>query len=150
MHFFNWLLYTMSEDIESILAENRVSDLRRFIGRRQCLNETNAWLVYLFHLVQTGGILTTAVAQGYGMKDLVWLGVGLNFLASLLQIFEQTNNNMSKKMLDNIMSIKTGTYVDEGVLVETADKKPAPQASKSDKEETVSNAPSPSRNVDMV
>jgi hypothetical protein len=146
----------MSDEIERILGENRVSDLRRFIGRRQCLNETNAWLVYLFHLVQTGGILTTAVAQGYGMKDLVWLGVGLNFLASLLQIFEQTNNNMSKKMLDNIMSIKNGTYVDEGVLVETGDKKPAAAGQSNSKQEepkedvVISTAPTSARQADMV
>ena len=80
-------------------------------------------LVYLFHIVQSAGILTTTIAAGYDMKELVWVGVGLNIMASLLNVFEKTNNSMSKHLLKDINAIKEGTYVDEGTLVETVEKK---------------------------
>jgi len=121
----------MDSEVEAILNKNKLQDLQRFIDKRQCLNSWNVWLTYLFHIVQTGGILTTAIAQGYDEKDIVWLGVGLNFLASLLQIFEHTNNSMSKRMLENIKSIKNGTYVDEGVLVEIQESQPKKQNNES-------------------
>jgi hypothetical protein len=44
-------------------------------------------------------------------------------MASLLNVFEKTNNTMSKHLLKDINAIKEGTYVDEGTLVETLEKK---------------------------
>ena len=59
------------------------------------------------------GILTTTIAAGYDVKYLVWVGVGLNCIASLLHFFEKTNKEVSKKMLKDIVAIKNNKYIDE-------------------------------------
>jgi hypothetical protein len=56
------------------------------------------------------------------MKELVWIGVGMNILASLINIFEKTNESISKRLLKDISAIKNGTYVDEGSMVNIEDK----------------------------
>ena len=52
------------------------------------------------------------------MKELVWVGVGFNILASLVNVFEKTNNSISKNLLKDIEAIKAGTFTDEGAFVE--------------------------------
>jgi hypothetical protein len=73
-------------------------------------------LIYLFHIIQAAGILTTTIAAGYDMKQLIWVGVGFNLLASLLNVFEKTNSSISKGLLKDIQSIKEGKFVDEGTI----------------------------------
>ena len=75
-------------------------------------------MIYLFHIVQSAGILTTTIATGYSMTQLIWVGVGLNVIASLINCLEQVNNSMSNKLMKDIDMIKNDTYVDEGILVE--------------------------------
>ena len=104
-------------EIQKVFEDNKMNDLTRFIDKRQCLNSCNMYLIYLFHILQSAGILTTSVATGYNLKELIWIGVGLNILATLINIFEHTNNSISKHLLDNIISIKKGTYIDEGIIV---------------------------------
>ena len=108
----------ISKKIKNILSRNKLQDLNKFLNKRQCLNECNLSLVYIFHVVQTIGIFTTTIAAGFNMKELIWVGVSLNFLASLINIFEQTNNNISQRLLKDIISISNGTYIDEGLIVE--------------------------------
>ena len=79
--------------------------------------------VYLFHLIQSAGILTTTIAAGYNQKYLVWVGIGLNITASLINIYEKISNNLLQKLMDNIEQIKKGNYVDGGILVNTDDNK---------------------------
>jgi len=110
---------SVSIQIKKVFQENVLSDLKRFMEKRQCLNQTNMVLIYLFHIVQSAGILTTTIATGYNIREYIWIGVGLNVLASLINAFEQTNNNISKKLLQDIQSIKDGKYVDEGIAVES-------------------------------
>jgi hypothetical protein len=110
--------------IKYIFDNNVISDLQRFMKKRQCLNETNMVLVYLFHIVQTAGILTTTIAAGNNARTYIWLGIGLNLLASLINIFEQTNNNISKKLMKDIQLIKDGKYLDDGIVVEIEEKNP--------------------------
>ena len=50
------------------------------------------------------------------MKEIVWVGVGFNILASLLNVFEKTNASISKGLLKDIQAIKEGTFVDEGTI----------------------------------
>ena len=109
--------------IENIFDNNQLADLKRFMQKRQCLNATNNILIYIFHVVQTSGILITTIAAGYNMKELVWVGAGVSAVASLIKIFETTNNSMLKKLMGDIKAIRSGNYVDEGALVED----PAPQ-----------------------
>ena len=110
---------SISIEIKKVFEENILDDLKRFIEKRQCLNETNMILIYLFHIVQSAGILTTTIATGYNIREYIWIGVGLNVLASLINAIERTNNNISKKILADIRSIKDGKYVDEGIMVES-------------------------------
>ena len=103
-------------EIQSIFEKNKLEDLKTFIYKRKCLNSCNMTLIYLFHIIQAAGILTTTIAAGYDMKQLIWVGVGFNLLASLLNVFEKTNSSISKGLLKDIQSIKEGTFVDEGTI----------------------------------
>ncbi len=69
------------------------------------------------------GLMTTSVAQSYNMNNIVWVGIGLNSLATLIHTFEQTNTKLSNHMLENITNIKNGTYVDEGILIDIDERK---------------------------
>lgn len=113
----------LSTEIQNIFDTNKLEDLKEFINRRKCLNNWNIALVYLFHFIQSAGILTTTIAAGYDIKAIVWVGVGLNILASMINIFEKTNNGISKKLMKDIQAIKDGTYVDESVSVDIGEKK---------------------------
>jgi len=112
----------ISREIKSIFDQNMLDDLKRFLNKRQCLNTANLYLIYLFHLVQSAGILTTSFAAGSNNQNLIWIGVALNILASLINVYEKTNNTILKKLMNDIKSIREGTYVDEGEMVETAKK----------------------------
>lgn len=105
--------------IQTIFDTNKINDLNRFLHKRQCLNTTNSYFNYLFHLVQSAGILTTSIAAGNNNTEMVWIGVGLNILATLINVYEKANNSISTKILQDIKLIKEGKYVDEGVLIET-------------------------------
>jgi hypothetical protein len=108
---------SISVQVQNILDNNVVGDLKNAIAKRKCLNTSNMVFVYIFHVVQTAGILVTTVGAGYNDKKLVWVGAGLNALATLIHVYENINNGMSKRLLSDIKSIKAGTYVDEGELV---------------------------------
>ena len=97
----------VSTEIHKIFETNKLEDLKGFIKKRNCLNSWNIALIYLFHIIQSAGILTTTIAAGYDVKAIVWVGVGLNILASLIT---------------DIQAIKDGTFVDEGVAVDTHEK----------------------------
>ena len=40
----------MDLEIQQILNENILGDLKKFISKRGCLNDANIILIYLFHL----------------------------------------------------------------------------------------------------
>lgn len=124
-------------EINEIFENNEVDDLRRFISQRQCLNTSNTALMYIFHIVQAAGILTTAIAAGYRIEGLVWVGVGLNTAATLVSVFEKTNESISKKLLKGIQSIRAGTYVDEETLEMESEKKTTPLLSKTEENSAV-------------
>jgi hypothetical protein len=104
---------SVSVEIQTILEKNKLDDLKEFIGKRKCLNSCNLTLIYLFHIVQSAGILTTTIAAGYDMKEFIWVGVGLNIMATIINAFEKTNSAVSKGLLKDINAIRDGTYVDE-------------------------------------
>ena len=113
---------TIKEQIQEILENNKLEDLKKFLSRRNCLNNVNMCMTYLFHTVQAAGILTTTIATGYGATNLIWIGVGLNVGASLINIFEHTNNSMSMRLMKDIIAIRDDKYVDEGIIVEEDNK----------------------------
>lgn len=103
-------------DINNVFEKNKLDDLIYFLNTRRKLNQCNLSLIRFFHIIQTAGILTTTIAAGYDVKYLVWIGVGLNCIASLLHIFEKTNIEVSKKMLKDITAIKNNNYIDESEI----------------------------------
>ena len=114
----------IATQIQEIFEQNEIDDLKRMMSRRHSLNSCNIWLIYMFHMVQSGGILTTTIATGYNLTYLIWVGVGLNILATLLNVYEKTNANLSKKLLTDIESIKAGKYTDEGSIEQKPENAP--------------------------
>ena len=110
-------------EISTIFDDNKINDLKRFLKKRQCLNYTNAYLIYLFHLLQSAGILTTSIAASSNNTDLVWIGIGLNIVATLINVYEKINNTVSGKLLHDIKLIKTNNYVDESELIDSSNQK---------------------------
>ncbi len=108
-------------EISSIMQQNKLSDLKRFLQQRQCLNFINTVLVYLFHLVQSSGILLSSYAAGTNNAKWAWVGITLNVAATLIHSYEKTNNSILDKLLVSVKQIHDGTYVDEGVMVDTKD-----------------------------
>jgi hypothetical protein len=104
----------LADQIKAIMDENTLDDLKSLMARRHSLNRCNVCLIYVFHFVQSAGILTTTIATGYSLTYLIWIGVGLNVLASLLNVYEKTNGNLLKTYLKDIDAIKAGTFTDEG------------------------------------
>ena len=116
----NQIIYNLLMDIEikNILEEHELYDLKSFIIKRKCVNHVNLYLIYFFHLVQSTGILITTIAAGSDDKTLIWVGIGLNLLASLINVYEKINNTMLKKLMNDIKSIKDGKYLVESQLID--------------------------------
>lgn len=102
--------------IQGLLNKNKVSDLNRFLKSTRCLNNTNVALMYLFHIVQSAGILTTTIAAGFDSKEIVWVGAGLNALAAMIHIFEKLNTSLIVQYNKEIEEIRTNTYNEEDAL----------------------------------
>ena len=109
----------ISKDITKIFDDNEIEDLKHFIKKRHCVNNCNLFLIYLFHFIQSAGILVTTIATGYNKKYLIWVGIGLNILASLINVYEKINNNVLKKLMIDMQKIKDGNYIDETSLIDT-------------------------------
>ena len=109
--------------VQTLLNENKIADLKRFLGCRRCLNGTNLALVYLFHIVQTTGILTTTLAAGYERPEFVWLGAGLNAVAALIHVYEHINLSLIKRYAKDIHQIRINEYEDEAAEDVEADEK---------------------------
>ena len=82
---------------------------------------------YVYYTFHYSSILVTTIAVGFhdnhfqknDMVNMVWLGIGLNILSTLIHAFEKMNRNVSKKILANINKIKSGEYVDETELLDS-------------------------------
>ena len=119
------MVETTSIEIENIFNENKVNDLKRFMVKRQELNNCNIKLRYLHYIMHYSSILVTTVAVSYNnntdihLVNMIWIGISLNILSSLINSFERMNKTMSNKLLSDIYKIKTDTYVDESEFVDS-------------------------------
>jgi hypothetical protein len=104
--------------INSLFDNNQLDDLQRFFRKRQTLNGCNVYMLYLFHFIQSIGILVTSYGTSVNDSNIIWSGVSLNVLASLIQIYEKINNAQLKKLLNDIKAIKDDKYVDESAMVD--------------------------------
>ncbi len=108
--------------VQTVLDLNRKEDLIHFLARRRCLNLTNLYFRYLFHFVQAAGIVVTSYAAAGNHPVLIWTGVSLNMVATLIHVYERTNTAVLQQLRTDIESIQAGTYVDEGQLVVNVEK----------------------------
>jgi len=116
---------SIDEEIETILNNNKISDLKKFLNKRSCLNESNVYLTYLFHIIQSFGILCVSVSNSYELKYLSWIGIGLNSIASVIHIITQDNTKINKTLFTNIQKIKDNNYLDESIIdIDSRDDKP--------------------------
>jgi len=117
-------MITISNKIKRILDDNKINDLKRFIEKRQHINHCNVRLRYIYYISHYASILITTMAIGYrnnntdnkdvnDMIKLIWIGISLNVLSTLINAFENMNKTISKRMLSDINKIKSGNYVDE-------------------------------------
>ena len=119
------MVETTSIEIENIFNENKLNDLKRFMVKRQQLNDCNIKLRYLHYIAHYSSILVTTVAVSYNnntdihLVNMIWIGISLNILSSLISSFEKMNKTMSTKLLNDIYKIKTDTYIDETELVDS-------------------------------
>lgn len=125
---------TITVKIDEILETNKINDLKRFIEKREKLNQYNIYIRYSYYVIHYSSILATTFAVGYIggincedpavflVKELIWAGICLNMISTVLSSFEQMNKTISKKMLRDIMNIKNGNYIDEGDLGELSHK----------------------------
>jgi hypothetical protein len=119
------MVETTSIEIENIFNENKINDLKRFMVKRQELNNCNIKLRYLHYIMHYSSILVTTVAVSYNnnsdlhLVNMIWIGISLNILSSLINSFERMNKTMSNKLLSDIYKIKTDTYVDESEFVDS-------------------------------
>jgi hypothetical protein len=109
-------------EIKNIFSQNQVGDLKRFIATRARLNKFTKLLMYGSYVFQTVGIFVTTVSTGYKVPSLTWVGVGLNMISTLMIVFEKINTSVSVKIMKDIESIRNGTYVDEGVIIDDTKK----------------------------
>jgi len=103
----------VADQIKEIMEGHTIDELKSLMARRRRLNRCNVAMIYLFHLVQSAGIMTTTIATGYNYTYLIWVGVGLNILASLLNVYEKTNAHLLKTYMKDIDEIKNGQFEDE-------------------------------------
>ena len=122
---------TTSQKIKKIFDDNKVHDLKRFIEKRQAINYCNIQLRYLYYTFHYSSIFVTTFAVSYqnhcseksddviNLVNMVWLGITLNILSTLIHAFEKMNRNISKKIFVDINKIKTGEYVDETEMMDS-------------------------------
>jgi hypothetical protein len=114
---------SIAVEIKEIFDINTLNDLKKFLNKRECLNTTNTNLTYLFYFIQSAGILTTSIATGNNNYTFIWVGVGLNVLATLINTYEKINNSQLKKLLKDIENIKNGNYTDESEIIDIEETK---------------------------
>ena len=62
-------------------------------------------------------MLTTGIATQNNQTSIIWLGIALNGIASLIIIFSKTHDDMAKILLNDIKDIESGNYIDESMLI---------------------------------
>jgi len=108
----------MNKEINELFEKNKINDLKNFLSRRHCLNRCNSSMMYLFHIIQTFGILASSISAATNDQRLLWIGISLNMTASIIQIYEKINDNQMKRILLDIKSIKNNTYIDESAYID--------------------------------
>jgi len=108
----------IKKQINELFDNNQLEDLKKFISRRKNLNMYNIYMLYVFHFVQSLGILSTTYGASSNNSVYIWSGITLNMFASLIQIYEKINHTQIKKLEKDIQLIHDDKYLDETALVD--------------------------------
>ena len=109
--------------INNIINKNKVEDLMRFMNKRQNINCGNQVLGYLFYLIQTISVFSTSLGQYNENVYLIWTGIGLTSVGTLIHAIINSNNKINSSLMANIKAIHAGDYVDEIAIDGLDDKK---------------------------
>lgn len=123
-------MLTISNKIKRIFDDNKLNDLQRFIEKRQHINNCNVRLRYTYYICHYSSILITTIAVGNknnnasnteinNMLAMIWIGISLNVLSTLINAIENMNKTISKKMMSDIGKIKSGNYIDEAEVLDS-------------------------------
>ena len=74
--------------------------------------------MYIFHFVQSLGIFATTLSASIQIQEIIWVGIGLNCIASLIYIYEQLNNKIQFKLKNDIIAIMSNKYMFETPLAD--------------------------------
>lgn len=99
--------------INNMINKNKIADLRRFFSKRQTLNVSNQWFGYLFYILQTASVFSTSLGQSYTNPYLIWSGIGLTSIGTLIHAIINSNTKINNNLMKNIKDITQGTYIDE-------------------------------------
>ena len=104
---------SIKDQITQIFNDNMIHDLEKILNRRDNFNKANIALIYFFYVFQYSGILTTTIATTYNTVEIIYIGVSLNLLASLIHASININKSISDRLMKDLILIKTGKYIDE-------------------------------------
>ena len=111
------------KQINNIINKNKVDDLIRFINKRQNINASNQWMGYSFYIIQTISIFSTSLGQYLENTYLIWTGIGLTSVGTLIHSIINSNTKINNNLMNNIKLIKKGDYIDESVIDGLEEKK---------------------------
>jgi hypothetical protein len=131
----------MNNEINELFEKNKINDLKNFLSRRHCLNRCNSSMIYLFHIIQTFGILASSISAATNDQTLLWIGISLNMTASIIQIYEKINHDQMKRILLDIQSIKNNTYIDESAYIDPEEANVKNSVNQSKIKESIINQP---------
>ncbi len=109
--------------INNIINKNKVDDLIRFVSKRQNINCSNQFLGYLFYIIQTISVFSTSLGQYNENVYLIWSGIGLTSVGTLIHAIINSNNKINTSLMANIKAIHSGDYIDETAIDGLEDKK---------------------------
>ena len=106
-----------NEQIQKLIDQNAVNDLKTSFAKRDCLNTTNLILNYVLNAATITGLFFATFGTSFDNKTFQWIGLGFIFFASLLDSYQKNHVSMLKTLLLDITNIQKGSYIDsENIL----------------------------------
>lgn len=112
-----------NEAIQKLLDAHLLSDLKITLERRHFYNTVNIYLGIGFEFFSVGGVLVNGVGLSTGNQTLAWIGLSAMGIALFLKNIQKQNTKFLNLSMADIIKMRNGEYVDEGVYVEVDDRK---------------------------
>lgn len=107
----------MEPEVQKLINENAINDLKSSYKKRDCLNQSNEVLHYISNAVKYIGFLLIALGNSIENVYLQWIGLGLSLFGDLLNEYKRNHVSMLKTLLADITNIQNGNYIDsENIL----------------------------------